>query len=303
MTKIPVASPVADTPETLGRRLANEFPTRRLRVEDLPACLRLAQDRNWRPEEQKWRFLFEVGQVYGLDDPAGGLAATAILTSYGPELAVVGMVLVAARYNRQGLGRQIMLQALQAAQGGPVALYATEAGRPLYEQLGFRTLSTITTHVGHFQARPAPAGPGGAYPATSADWAAIFRLDALVTGTNRQAVLQQLFQFAEHLWVLKQNQTIRGYAAAWRNIDQVTIGPVIAPDAAGAQQLVAALGQVVGAQELMRLDLDARHPEMLAWARHQGLQPTFTASLMLQGAEVLPGNREQLFAPITLALD
>lgn len=302
MTNSP-ASPAADAPETPGQRPLSELPVRRLRVADLPACLRLAQDRNWRPEEQKWCFLFEVGQVYGLDDPEGGLAATAVLTSYGPTLAVVGMVLVAARYNRQGLGRRIMLQALEAAQGGPVALYATEAGRPLYEQLGFRTLSTTTTHVGHFQAQPAATGAGLTRPATSTDWAAIFRLDALVTSTSRQAVLHELFRFAEHLWVLEQNQEIRGYAAAWRNIEQVTIGPVIAPDAAGAQQLIAALGKVVGEQELIRLDLDTRRPDMLAWARQQGLQPTFTVSLMLQGAENLPGHREQLFAPITLALD
>lgn len=280
-----------------------ETPIRRLGLDDLPACLRLAQDRSWPAEEQKWRFLFEVGQVYGLVAPGGELAATAVLTSYGPELAVIGMVLVAARYNRQGLGKRLMQHALTEAHGTPVALYATEAGRPLYEGLGFRTLSTSTTHVGHFRPQPAAAGAGRVRPTTPADSAAILRLDARVTGTNRQAVLQRLFSWAEHQWVLERNGVLEGYAAAWRNLGQVVIGPVIAPDAAGAQLLVATAAEALGEQAVVRLEVDARNPDLLAWAPHHGLQPTFTTSLMLHGAATLPGNRAQLFAPIMLALD
>ncbi|WP_375373960.1 GNAT family N-acetyltransferase [Hymenobacter cellulosivorans] len=274
-----------------------EVPIRRLSLDDLPACLRLAQDRSWPPEEQKWRFLFEVGQVYGLADPGGDLAATAVLTPYGPELAVVGMVLVAARYNRQGLGRRLMQHALAEAHGAPVALYATEAGRPLYESLGFRTLSTTTTHIGYFQPRPVAAGAGRVRPATPADSAAIFRLDAQVTGTNRQAVLDQLLLFAEYWWVLEHDGVIRGYAAAWRNIGQVVLGPVIAPDTAGAQQLVAAAGQALGPGERLRLEVDARVPNLLAWAPLHGLQPTFTTSLMVQGLRPCRGTGHSCSAP------
>ncbi|MCB2408707.1 GNAT family N-acetyltransferase [Hymenobacter sp. BT178] len=283
--------------------LLHETPIRRLILEDLPACLRLAQNRQWLAEEQKWRFLFQVGQVYGLDDLEGELAATTVLTSYGSALAVIGMVLVAARYNRQGLGRRLMQHALDAAGGVPVALYATEAGRPLYEKLGFRTLRTTTTHVRHCSTQLVAARANLVRPATPADSAAILHLDAQVTGTNRQVVLHHLFQFAEHVWVLEYNRVIRGYAAAWRNVEQVVIGPVVAPDAAGAQQLVAAAGSTLGEGEWLRLEVDARHPALGAWAVQHGLQPTFTTSLMLQGAEALPGNRAQIFAPIMLALD
>ncbi|MBO2012204.1 GNAT family N-acetyltransferase [Hymenobacter negativus] len=300
---VPAVPPTPNTQAAPVTELLREEPIRRLRLDDLPACLRLAQNRSWPPEEQKWRFLFAAGQVYGLADPAGELAATVVLTPYGPELAVIGMVLVAARYNRQGLGRRLMQHALAEAHGTPVALYATEAGRPLYEELGFRTLIASTTHVGYFQPRPATTGPGRVRPATLADSAAIFRLDAQVTGTNRQAVLDQLLVFAEHWWVLEHNGVIKGYAAAWRNIGQVVMGPVIAPDAAGAQQLVAAAGKALGPAELLRLEVDARHPTLLAWVPQHGLQPTFTTSLMLHGTDALPGNRTQLFSPIMLALD
>ena len=33
---------------------------------DLPGCLALAQDRDWLPEERKWRLLFDLAVVYGV---------------------------------------------------------------------------------------------------------------------------------------------------------------------------------------------------------------------------------------------
>lgn len=36
---------------------------RRLTLDDLDECGRLAKDRQWLPEAHKWRLLFEVGEV------------------------------------------------------------------------------------------------------------------------------------------------------------------------------------------------------------------------------------------------
>ena len=52
------------------------LPIRRLSPADLAACVELAADRGWPPERNKLRLLFAVGEGYGIDDPAGGLAAT-----------------------------------------------------------------------------------------------------------------------------------------------------------------------------------------------------------------------------------
>jgi hypothetical protein len=47
----------------------------RLRQDDLGACLELAADRGWQPEPRKWALLFEVGEVYGIRDPAAAWPA------------------------------------------------------------------------------------------------------------------------------------------------------------------------------------------------------------------------------------
>jgi GNAT superfamily N-acetyltransferase len=97
------------------------LPIRRLSAADLAACVELAADRGWPPELNKLRLLFAVGEAYGVDDPAGGLAAMVVLTRYGRQLAAVGTMVVASRFGRRGLGRRLMSYLLE--QAGPAVVY------------------------------------------------------------------------------------------------------------------------------------------------------------------------------------
>jgi ribosomal protein S18 acetylase RimI-like enzyme len=138
------------------------LPIRRLSAADLAACVELAADRGWPPEQNKWRLLFAVGEAYGVDDPAWGLAAMVVLTRYGRRLAAVGTMVVASRFGRRGLGRRLMTYLLE--QAGPAVVYlaanSSSYGRPLYQSLGFQSIDTVTRHAGRFAARPHAALPG-----------------------------------------------------------------------------------------------------------------------------------------------
>src|SRR6202012_4134747 len=74
-------------------------PIRRLGPDDLKRCVALSVDRGWAPERAKWSLLLSASEVFGVDAPDGrGLAGAVVLTRWGPDLASVGMMLVAARY-------------------------------------------------------------------------------------------------------------------------------------------------------------------------------------------------------------
>ena len=103
-----------------GEQAVAGLPIRRLSRADLAACVELTVDRDWPPEPDKWRLLFAVGEVYGVDDPAGGLAGTVVLTRYGRGLAAVGMMVVASRHSRRGLGRRLLSFALEQADGAVI---------------------------------------------------------------------------------------------------------------------------------------------------------------------------------------
>jgi GNAT superfamily N-acetyltransferase len=275
-------------------------PIHPLTSDDLPGCLALARDRQWLPEEHKWRLVFDIGTVYGVCDQAGDLAGVIALTCHGAELATIGTMLVAARYGRRGLGRRLMTHALAEAGKATVFLHATPFGRPLYEKLGFVPAGTSHTYLGRFVPSGRGDGPARSRPAGPGDLSAIRRLDAQANGTDRARLVRRLPGFTEQLRVVEQGGVVTGYGGAYRCLRYVSIGPVIAESAVDAQTLIAELAGAVAGP--VRVDLDDRHPQMLDWAAARGLAWHDSALAMVLDGQPLPGDRGRCFAPLMRAL-
>jgi GNAT superfamily N-acetyltransferase len=281
-------------------------PVRRLGPDDLKRCVALSVDRDWAPEQAKWSLLLAASEVFGVDAPDGrGLAAVVVLTRWGTDYAAVGMMLVAARYGRRGLGRALMEHALRAAgDGATVTLFATDMGRPLYEKLGFAAVRRNVSFVGRFRA-PAGLGDGGVRAATEADLPAILDLDRAAFGADRGRILTRLPAFADRIAVVEAGgspgQGIAGYAAAWRNTPASTvIGPLVAADGEAARRLVTALAAT--ARTPVRLDLDPDRAELPGWAHAHGLEPAARTVVMAHGEVTERGTPDRLFTPISVAL-
>ncbi|MGK5694790.1 GNAT family N-acetyltransferase [Streptomyces sp. URMC 128] len=278
------------------------LPIRRLTLRDLAACADLSEDRGWPREEHKWGFLLTAGRGYGIEDPDGGLVSACVVTEYGPQerpaLAAIGMVLVAERHARQGVGRRLMHHVVSAMGTTPLTLHATPYGRPLYEELGFKVTGRAEMVSGRFT-------PGGPQPvvatraATAEDLSAILRLDEQAFGTDRTHIVTRLPAFADQLRVAEENGRIIGYAAAWPNMDTHVVGPVIARDTSVAQALITALA--AHTDRPLRTDIDVRHTELLAWVKERGLASVAFNSVMTYGITELPGDWSRRFAPVTVA--
>jgi len=282
-------------------------PVRRLGPDDLRQCVALALDRDWSPERAKWALLLEVSEVFGVDAPDGGLAGAVVLTRYGSRLASVGMMLVAARHGRRGLGRALMEQLLADAGDATVILVATDLGKPLYDKLGFRTIRRNAIFFGRFQAatatatstrdnstmRTRPADP-------AADLPAILAIDKAAFGADRSRLLTRLPTFAAQLRVLETDGRVSGFAAAWRNDTTTVAGPVVAPDGAAARLLITDLATRVRGP--LRLDLDPGRPELPDWAVRHGLDLVGLGTVMAYGDQDPPGDPGRLFTPISVAL-
>ncbi|MZD04251.1 GNAT family N-acetyltransferase [Streptomyces sp. SID5785] len=280
----------------------SDLPIRRLTPRDLRACADLSEDRGWPREEHKWGLLLSAGTGYGIDDPAGGLVTACVVTDYGtsdrPELSAIGMVLVAERHARKGIGRRLMQYVLEQAGTTPLTLHATPYGRPLYEELGFK----VTGRAEMVRGRFTPDGGGTTVrtrPATAEDLPAILRLDAEVFGSDRTHVLTRLPAFADQLRVAEDAHGITGYAAAWPNMDTHVIGPLIAADTETAKSLVASLAE--GTDRPLRTDIDVRHEDLIAWLKQHGLEGISMNAVMNLSAPDLPGDWTRRFAPLTVA--
>ena len=288
---------------------------RRLGPDDLPRCVALAVDREWSPEEAKWSLLLAASEVFGVDAPDGrGLAGAVVLTRWAADYAAVGMMLVAARYERRGLGRALLEHLLRAVgEDATVTLFATDMGRPLYEKLGFKPVRRSVSFIGQFRPtasdnskkRGAPSLAGGVRVATEADLPDILALDRATFGADRGQFLTRLPAIADQIAVFEADgragQGIVGYTAAWRNNpDSTVIGPLVAPDGETAKRLVAALA--TGARTPVRLDLDPDRPELPGWAHAHGLEPYGRTVVMAHGDLAPRGIPGHLFTPISVAL-
>ncbi|MFF1377731.1 GNAT family N-acetyltransferase [Streptomyces sp. NPDC058308] len=279
------------------------LPIRRLTPRDLLACADLSENRGWPREEHKWGLLLSAGTGYGIDEPDGnGLIAAYVVTRYGaqerPDLAAIGMVLVAEQYARQGIGRRLMEYAVEAAGTTPLTLHATPFGRPLYEQLGFKVIGRVEMVRGHLT----PAGPLpdiATRPATAEDLTTVLRLDTEVFGHDRMHVITRLPAFTDQFRVAVADGEIVGYAGAWPNMETHVVGPLVARDTETAKALVASLA--AHTDRPLRTDIDVRHEELLTWVKESGLEHVADNTVMTYGTPELPGDWTRRFAPLTVA--
>lgn len=283
------------------------LPIRHLTPRDLQACADLSENRGWPREEHKWGFLLTSGTGYGIDDPAGGLVAACVVTRYGsvtgvpdrPALSAIGMVLVAERYSRRGVGRRLMRHVVSTLEPAPLTLHATAYGRPLYEELGFKVIGRAEMMRGHFVPDPSQDSTGITRAATADDLPTIVGLDGEVFGADRTHLLARLPAFADQLRVAESGGRITGYAAAWPNMHTQVVGPLVARDTKTAKALIVSLA--AHTDRPLRTDIDVRHEELLRWLKARGLTARGSNAVMTRGAPELPGDWKRRFAPLTVA--
>ncbi|MFJ4619631.1 GNAT family N-acetyltransferase [Streptomyces sp. NPDC088812] len=282
--------------------LPPSLPVRRLTHRDLTACADLSEDRGWPREEHKWGLLLSAGKGYGVDAPGGGLLSACVVTEYGPHgrpaLGAIGMVLVAERYARQGVGRRLMRHVVSEMGSTPLTLHATSNGIPLYEELGFKATGRVEMVLGHFTPEGEESGVL-TRAATAEDLTTILRLDEEVFGADRTLVIARLPAFTDQMRVAEDNGRIIGYAAAWPNMDTHVVGPLIARDTKTAMALVTSLA--ARTDRPLRTDIDVRHTDLLAWLKERGLRSVAFNTVMIYGTTELPGDWSRRFAPLTVA--
>lgn len=268
---------------------------RRLEPSDVDACVALAAEYGWPAEPGKWALLMRVGEVYGIGDDQ--LIGTVAVARYGEDLAVVSMMVVSRAHARQGHGRRLMNHVLRAARRSTLALYATDAGRPLYLDVGFRTIGRSVGYVGTIA-----EGTGRSRIAAAADLAAIAAADLAAFGGDRTLLLRSWSGERRRLRVVERGGRIVGHAGAWRSVDdQTLIGPVVAEDLTTATTLITDLAADAGGP--VRLDVDPAVPGLEAWVIAQGMTaPNPGFPLMTVDGEPLPGQRERVYAPVGSAL-
>jgi GNAT superfamily N-acetyltransferase len=180
-----------------------------------------------------WAVAFAPSHPFVAED-AGRIVGTGIATANGP-VGWIGTIFVAPDRRREGLGDALTRTVIDDLEGRgcrTLVLTATDAGRPLYERLGFEAQMP----QGFFTATglPPTKADDGIRRFDSSMLPGIIALDGLATGEERAAVLERLASADSARVLVRDGGTLRGFLirAPWGGVS------LVAPEADDAIRLL-----------------------------------------------------------------
>jgi GNAT superfamily N-acetyltransferase len=196
---------------------------------DVDAAVELALAQGWRNRRLFYDFVLRVPTCQALvGEIEGRLVATGLATANG-QVGWLGAIVVEAGQRRRGLGRAMteeLMARLREAGCQTLSLEATDAGRPMYERMGFRLVSHYhQLQAGHLDEPPRPPPGARVRQLRRTDLPAVFELDRQATAEDRSAPLTVLAEGAG--WVLEDeaDASLRGFLLPAER----AYGAVIAP--------------------------------------------------------------------------
>lgn len=280
---------------------------RQMVQEDVEAGLQLCRQARWNQLERDWAVFLEMNpRGCFVADKEGKVVGTVATLCYESRFSWIGMVLVDQAYQRQGIGMQLLRQALEVLKNEEtVKLDATPEGREVYLNLDFideYPLSRMRSEVATPDLNPLRgrgSGPGygaDARPILENDLPGLVAFDYGIFGADRKNLLEWMWRGAlPYGFVVGSGDEIAGYCLAREGYNFTQIGPVAARDFGVARDLVSAVLNSCAGRSVI---LDALHfdKEWLSWLATIGFTEQRKFIRMYRGTNRFPGNLKNQFA-------
>lgn len=246
---------------------------RNMSPDDVPLAMRLKEANGWnQTEADVCRYLDLEPDGCFVAEYDGIPVGTTTTCIFG-SIAWIALVLVDAALRGRGIGRALMVHALDHLERRGVKgvrLDATPLGQPLYESLGFTADFTLERHEGVLIAPSAPL-PGSIETLPSEDLDAVIRLDRAITRTDRQKLLRRLFaEFPETFRSVRRNDRVAAYLAARPGARALQLGPCLGAPEAACQLLEEARARYAGTRVFV--DIPCAQRAAARWANEAGLK-------------------------------
>ena len=254
-----------------------------LTQDHLKQATMLSQAEHWPHRQEDWEMLLELSQGVVASRDAS-VVGTTLRTDYGPDVSMMHMIIVGKSERGQGLGRKLMEAAMESTTDRELRLVATKEGLPLYEKLGFQPAGEITQCQGNIDI----ADPSGTdiFSADAQDIDEIILLDRQYVAADRGVLLRWLAQNGRLAITRADGGRITGYAALrWFGRGRV-IGPIQAPSATQAQDLIRYFAAPL-CGEFIRIDTD-NTLGLTPWLESIGLKRAGGGVKMRKGAKTNP---------------
>lgn len=271
---------------------------REMTTADISVGIDLCRMAEWNQLERDWeQFLRLSPNSCHVATKENRIVGTVTTISYPDRFGWIGMMLVDPKHRRQGIGTQLMKDALRLlSDHRTVRLDATPVGREVYLKLDFvddyelsRMVTVVPETISKDNYNPAR-------PMTMDDLPAVFEMDLNVFGADRLVLLKWLFEGApEYAWIIGNNGRIDGYCFGRTGFYFEYLGPLVAEDSRIASELISAC---LCRQAGRAVALDAPHhsTDWLRWLGSIGFTEQRLLIRMYRGENCYPGLPKNVFA-------
>ncbi|MEJ8548102.1 GNAT family N-acetyltransferase [Brevibacillus borstelensis] len=178
-------------------------------------------------------------------------------------------------------------------------LIATPEGKPMYESMGFVSVDCVHKYLCEAYQPPqrlrGPESDLSVQELTGEHLEQVIRLDREAVGAERRRFLLHRIRQAKKRVVLKgKDGAIVGYGLAVEGPVNIILGPIVAFDSQGAEQIVEELAS--GYRGRLRIDVPSGQEQFLAFLERCGFQKAGQPPIMIRNAEKLPERNGQLYA-------
>jgi predicted N-acetyltransferase YhbS len=271
---------------------------RTMNVRDIPSGLSLCRVAGWNQLSRDWELFLQLnpeGCCVAVNDHHQ-VVGTVTTLRYEDRFSWIGMVLVDPTMQRQGIGKELLQQALQIlSKEKTVKLDATPAGREVYLKLDFKDEYPLTRmHLDKIVQLQLSASP--AFPLHQKDIEEVLEFDREVFGADRKTVLTWLHEGAPELaFITKEQNKITGYCFGRYGHNFTQIGPVIATDTHHAIHVVTAALRNAGNGPVI-MDVLRHTSEWVNAVRSLGFADLRALTRMYKGSNAHPGIPEKQFS-------
>lgn len=272
-----------------------------LRITDTQGLIDLSASIGWDYDEQDIQTIMSSGTVWGHRNEQGDIISSAAILTYKPGLSTIGMVIVDHRYRGLGLGKAVVQACMDAVDNSDtIMLIATEEGRPLYEGMGYHTVSYVNKLVCSsynytLSNRIASVSEMRIMPLGAEHFPEIRKLDQLAIGGDRETFLSARWkQVKQGVVVLDNEGSLIGYGFAVQGPRYLVLGPVIAMQQESALAMIHYLAEN-NRGKLLRIDVPEEQPEFIELLRQAGFERETHPPVMIKHAQQLPARNHTLY--------
>jgi GNAT superfamily N-acetyltransferase len=269
--------------------VSDSISYRRFVPADIDAAHALTVEVKWPHRAEDWQFVASIGVGF-VAERDSRVVGTAHCWKYGAQTSSVGMIVVSSAHQGYGIGRRLTEMALEELGPRAIVLHATEAGRPLYEKLGFEPVGMLDQHQGPALQPPLIELPSRERlrPLGVNDTPRLIELASRASGLDRTSVLPPLLETADGIGLDRDGELI-GFALFRRFGRGRVIGPVVAPRDEDPVRAKALIGHWLASNPGMFIRIDTPIGSGLTeWLESLGLTRVDTVVKMARNAGQMP---------------